>query len=65
MGSRVFEVMTIGAPEFFGPKVEGCARQFADNVVRNELYEECGHSLALEKPQRLARDLKSFILEGR
>ena len=55
-------VMTIGAPEFFGPRVAECARQFAENVVKSEIYEECGHSLALEKPARLAKDLESFCL---
>lgn len=55
-------VFTIGAPEFFGPKVKECAESFANNVVRSELYEECGHSLALEKPERLSKDLIDFFL---
>ncbi|EGP85812.1 unnamed protein product [Zymoseptoria tritici ST99CH_3D1] len=55
-------VMTIGAPEFFGPTVEECARKFARDVRKSEIYEECGHSLALEKPERLAKDLKEFFL---
>jgi pimeloyl-ACP methyl ester carboxylesterase len=55
-------VMTIGAPEFFGPQVEKCARKFASKVVRSKVYEECGHSLALEKPERLAQDLMEFFL---
>lgn len=56
-------VMTIGAPEFFGPTVKECADKFAENVVKSEIYEECGHSLALEKPERLAKDLIGFFLE--
>lgn len=56
-------VMTIGAPEFFGPKVRENALQFAETVKRSELFEECGHSLALEKPERLAQCLKDFMLE--
>ncbi|KAF2159971.1 hypothetical protein M409DRAFT_70708 [Zasmidium cellare ATCC 36951] len=55
-------VMTIGAPEFFGPRVKECAEKFAEKVVKSELYEECGHSLALEKPERLAKDLLGFML---
>ena len=55
-------VMTIGAPEFFGPKVKECAGKFAEKVEKSELYEECGHSLALEKPERLANDLREFFL---
>lgn len=55
-------VMTVGAPEFFGPQVEANARLFAENVVQSEIFEECGHSLALEKPERLAESLKRFML---
>jgi hypothetical protein len=33
-------VATIGAPEFFGPKVRECAEKFAENVVRSEIFEE-------------------------
>jgi pimeloyl-ACP methyl ester carboxylesterase len=55
-------IMTVGAPEFFGPTVEKCAKTFGSNVVKSEIYEECGHSLALEKPERLAKDLESFFL---
>ena len=55
-------VMTIGAPEFFGPTVKDHALQWAEGVDRNELFEECGHSLALEKPERLAKCLQEFML---
>ncbi|KAK0284712.1 hypothetical protein LTR91_011061 [Friedmanniomyces endolithicus] len=55
-------VMTIGAPEFFGPKVRENALQFAEEVQRSEIFEECGHSLALEKPERLAKTLREFML---
>lgn len=55
-------VMTIGAPEFFGPVVRDNALKFAEEVERSEIYEECGHSLALEQPGRLAKDLKAFFL---
>lgn len=56
-------VLTIGAPEFFGPKVRESALTWAQNVARSELFEECGHSLALEKPERLANTLTQFFLE--
>ena len=55
-------VMTIGAPEFFGPQVAENARAFASNVEQSELFEECGHSLALEAPDRLAKSLLKFML---
>lgn len=57
-------VAVIGAPEFFGPQVEICARQFADNIVESVIFEECGHSLALEKPERLADHLIKFFLKS-
>lgn len=56
-------VMTIGAPEFFGPKVRENALRFAENVQRSELFQHCGHSLALERPERLARCLQEFMLD--
>lgn len=55
-------VQTIGAPEFFGPMVRECALQFAENVQKSEIFEECGHSLALEQEERLAQYLKDFML---
>jgi len=45
--------------------VEQCARKVADNVVRSEIFEECGHSLALEKPERLAECLIDFFTHGK
>ncbi|ETI28888.1 hypothetical protein G647_01340 [Cladophialophora carrionii CBS 160.54] len=55
-------VMTIGAPEFFGPRVQECALRFAETVTRSEIFDECGHSLALEGEERLATCLKEFCL---
>lgn len=54
-------VLTVGAPEFFGPTVEECARKFANNVEKSLIFEECGHSLALEKPELLAKHLTDFF----
>lgn len=55
-------VMTVGAPEFFGPTVKDCMLKVAEDVQFSDVYQECGHSLALEHPERLANDLKSFML---
>lgn len=55
-------VMSIGAPEFFGPLVREQMEKVAENVVQSHLYENCGHSLALEKTELLARHLKGFML---
>jgi pimeloyl-ACP methyl ester carboxylesterase len=54
--------MTIGAPDFFGPKVKESVAKVTERITKSELYEECGHSLALEKPERLAKDLIEFML---
>lgn len=55
-------IMTVGAPEFFGPLVEDQMRKVATNVERSEIFEECGHSLAWEAELRLANMLKEFML---
>ena len=56
-------IMTVGAPEFFGPLVEQQMRNVAVGVERAEIFEECGHSLALEADQRLAKMLRDFMLK--
>ena len=56
-------IMTVGAPEFFGPMVKECMEKVAEKVEMSEIFEECGHSLALEKPERLAKMLKDFMLD--
>ena len=55
-------IMTVGAPEFFGPLVEDQMLKVAERVERAEVFEQCGHSLALEAEQRLATMLKEFML---
>ena len=55
-------IMTVGAPEFFGPLVEGQMLKVAEAVERAEVFEECGHSLALEAEDRLATMLREFML---
>lgn len=55
-------IMTVGAPEFFGPLVEEQMKRLSTGVERAEVFEACGHSLALEAPERLAAMLKEFML---
>jgi pimeloyl-ACP methyl ester carboxylesterase len=55
-------IMTVGAPEFFGPLVEEQMQRVSEGVERAEVFEECGHSLALEAEERLARMLREFML---
>lgn len=55
-------ILTIGAPEFFGALVEDRMARVSTGVERNEVFQECGHSLALEAPDRLARTLREFML---
>ena len=63
-GKLTLPIMTVGAPEFFGPQVETNILKVAEKVERSEIFEECGHSLALEKPERLAKMLIDFMLGG-
>ncbi len=54
-------VLTIGAPEFFGELVEDQMQRVAEKVERAEVFEECGHSLALKAEDRLADLLREFM----
>ena len=58
-------IMTVGAPEFFGPLVEQQMRDVSKGVEIAEVFEECGHSLALEAAPRLAQMLREFMLKPR
>ena len=55
-------IATIGAPEFFGELVEGQMLKVAEKVDRAEVFQERGHSLALEAEERLATLLREFML---
>ncbi|MCP8970660.1 alpha/beta hydrolase [Ectobacillus ponti] len=55
-------IVTIGAPEFIGVLVKGQMELVAESVERSEIFEECGHSIALEAEDRLANLLKEFML---
>lgn len=55
-------IMTIGAPEFFGPLVEDQMRKVSTGVERAAVFEECGHSLSWEAEDRLATMLREFML---
>jgi hypothetical protein len=55
-------ILTIGAPEFFGELVRDQMEKMAVSVERSEVFQECGHSLALEMPERLALTLREFML---
>lgn len=54
--------MAVGAPEFFGPLVEEQMARLSSGVEKSAVFEECGHSLALEAEDRLAAMLKGFML---
>ena len=55
-------IMTVGAPEFFGHLVREEMLMVAEDVQRSAIFEECGHSLALEAEVRLADMLVDFML---
>lgn len=55
-------VLTVSATEFFGPLIADHMRQFAENVERSEVFDECGHSLAIEAEHKLANLLREFML---
>ncbi|KAF1973665.1 alpha/beta-hydrolase [Bimuria novae-zelandiae CBS 107.79] len=57
-------IMTIGVPEFFGHFVREEMLLVANNVGPSFIFEECGHSLALEAEVRLADALANFFVGG-
>jgi hypothetical protein len=46
---------------FFGPLVEQEMRNAADNVVLSDTFQDCGHSISLEQPEKLAELLIFFM----
>ncbi|MDT0348095.1 hypothetical protein [Pseudonocardia charpentierae] len=46
---------------FFGELVEQQMLRVAEKVDRAEVFQECGHSLALEADERLANLLREFM----
>lgn len=54
-------ILTIGAPEFSNEAVEENMQRVSTGVERAEIFQECGHSLALEAPDRLAALLIEFM----
>lgn len=58
-------MLTIGTPEFFAHTVEQQMGAVAPGAERAEVWQECGHSVALEQPQRLVRTLSEFMLKPR
>jgi pimeloyl-ACP methyl ester carboxylesterase len=55
--------MAIGALEFYGEHVGEQMRKVAKDV-QEHVWEDCGHSLALEQPERLATALRAFLSKG-
>lgn len=53
-------VLAIGAREFYGHHVGEQMRKVATQV-HERVWDDSGHSLALEQPQRLAEELTAFI----
>lgn len=61
-GKLKLPIMAVGALEFFGPTVKDTLLRVAEKVDKFEVWDDCGHSLALEQPERLAAMLKRFML---
>lgn len=57
-------VMGIGGREFMGAHVSRQIALCVSNTVRSVVFEECGHSLALEAPEKLAEELKQFFINS-
>ena len=53
-------VLTVGGTASFGADLEGEIRPLANNL-RAVMIEDCGHYLAEEQPERLLKELLSFL----
>lgn len=56
-------ILTVGSEEFFGNLMKEQMEIVSDGVERNEVFQKCGHSLALEADDRLAPLLREFMLD--
>lgn len=56
-------ILTVGSEELFGGLIEEQMQIVSEGVKRNEVFEKCGHSLALEADDRLANLLTDFMLD--
>ncbi|PSP93342.1 alpha/beta hydrolase [Halobacteriales archaeon QS_4_62_28] len=54
-------ILTVGSEEFFGNLMKEQMEIVSEGVERNEVFEQCGHSLALEADDRLATLLTEFM----
>ncbi|MFF3444451.1 hypothetical protein [Streptosporangium sp. NPDC002721] len=54
--------MTVSATEFFGSLVADRMREVSEGAERGEVFDRCGHSLALEAEDRPAATLRDFML---
>jgi pimeloyl-ACP methyl ester carboxylesterase len=55
-------ILTVGSEEFFGSLMKEQMEIVSEGVERNEAFDRCGHSLALEADDRLADLLHEFML---
>jgi len=55
-------IVTVGATEFFGAFVSDQMRRVSESVERSEVFDQCGHSIALEAEDRPATTLREFML---
>ncbi|EZP54358.1 alpha/beta fold hydrolase [Sphingomonas sp. RIT328] len=54
-------VLATGASQFFGDLVRQSLAKAGQTVSHHEVFERCGHSLALEQPEKLAALLVEFF----
>lgn len=57
----VAPTMTIGASHFFGDLVRQSIERVGIAPAEQHVFEQCGHSLALEQPEKLANLLQRFF----
>lgn len=59
-GKLSLPVVTQGGVEFYGYTVKGYAERIFSNIKESVVFEECGHHLAMEQPEKLATSILSL-----
>lgn len=60
-GKLDLPVITVGGRMFYGITVKGYAERIFSNIKESVVFEECGHHLANEQPEKLAEHIKKLL----
>lgn len=62
-GKLKLPVITFGGIEFYGVTVQQHASKIFGNIQKSVVLEKCGHHMAIEQPEKMAKELREFMLK--